>query len=275
MRLSTAAITVAIGFLVLLSCLELQTSYSLLSSSAQVPNNGTIVYDQGVVYWKADFEEGTFYDITNAGMGWGGELQTGGNGKISIVASPVFKGNYACRAEVTATGVQSYAKPVRWAPMEDYTEAYYGAALYISPDFGVTTSGWTNIMQLHETPSGSGVYVYISPMRDSKGVMHLSLRTQQPAGTYAELWRDTNPLPVGKWFTVVFYAKLTTNGLLNCWIDGQPVTGGPFSRNLAATSGQYQGPAFDAGIYQSYDCPANYVICDELICASTLEAATP
>jgi hypothetical protein len=224
----------------------------------------------GVVYWRTGFENG-FNDINK-----GGETEIMASySTISTVTNPVFKGNYACKTEVITPPPLSvsdsvYTKAVRWTPMRTLTEAYYGAALYLSPTFTVPNNGWTNIMQLHEM-NGNGVYLYLGVERDSNG-MHLTLRTQQPEGYYAELWRDSNLVTLGSWFTSVFYLQTKTNGAAALWINNQQVYSG--TGNYAPTDGN-QGPFFDTGLYQSYNTPTNYVISDEMICASTLTAATP
>jgi hypothetical protein len=235
------------------------------------------IISSGVVYWETGFENG-YSDITSGG---GGMLQYDSGTTMTIVTSPVYDGTYASRAAVVtppSSGI-IHAKAIRYVPMRNYTTGYYGAALYLSPTFNIpTTSDWANIMQLHECTSGSGgngVFVYLAVIRDSSGIMHLSLRSQEPSSNYVELWRDTNPAPLGQWFTVVFYVQLTSNGIINCWINGNQVSGGPFTgMNLTSTT-EYPGPAFDTGIYQSAGCPANYVVSDDMIFASTLEAATP
>jgi hypothetical protein len=187
----------------------------------------------------------------------------------------VFKGNYASRAEIVtppSSGV-SHAKALRWNPIADITEAYYGVALYLSPGFTIPRGGWANIAQIHEMKSTGLALQYLAVIRGSDGTPHLRLRSQDNAGGYHDYGVDI-PAPRGEWFTVVFHVRHTIDGQLKLWINNQLIGNvmGDFSNTDPVT---HVAGFFDAGLYQNYICPAQYVIFDEMIVASTLEAATP
>jgi hypothetical protein len=262
-------------FLIISAISNLETAYSSTSDSKSISLNGQILpVSPGTVYWKADFEQGNFYDITNAGIGSGGEVQTeAGTSTIQIIADNVFSGNYAVKATVLSQGGLNHAKALRWEPMRNLYQAYYGAALYIPTDFNVVyPSGWANIMQVHDS-NGSNVEAYLAVVGSSSGVMHLSLRSQNP--NYVELWRDPNPIPLGSWFTAVFYVNWQQNGQVCLWINNSLVVNatGDFSCKDGYPSG-----FFDAGIYLGANTPnplPQSITFDDMICASTLQAATP
>ena len=226
----------------------------------------------GIVYWRAGFETGDFYEITDAGYGGGGEPQTEGvGGQLSITSSNVFKGNYACKTEIVTppSSGNVNAKAIRWDPIRDYQQAYYGAALYLDPNLAVTDWGM-NIMQLHVMSDGYSALPAVLLVTNSGGSLKFNLYQQRHDGAQFMHW--TGDAIVGEWFTAVFYCNHIENGNLKLWINGVLVAdvNGDFR-----TLDSYPGSFFDAGIYQSYQNPAQYVLVDEMIVASTLESATP
>ena len=289
MRLSSITFA-AVCCIILLLASGNQIGAASLTITQTISLQGQISPSQstGVVYWKADFEEGTFYDITDAGFSWGGDTQIDSPySQISIATSPVFKGNYACKSQVITpppigyvspdsgqTGIV-HAKALRWYPIYNLTEAYYGAAIYLSPGFSTVTGGansWVNIMQVHGM-SGLALPAFIIITKTSGGFLMMNLETKSNTGASSVLW-NTSAI-VGQWFTVVFHLKFATEengGILEMWLNGNKVAS---QTGDYTPGGAYNSGFFDTGIYQSYACPAQYVISDEMTVASTLELATP
>ena len=105
-------------------------------------------------------------------------------------------------------------------------------------------------MQLHEM-NGNGVYLYLGIERDSTAnALKFKIHNNQQdiTSNYGE---TQNPVTLGSWFTAVFYLQATTSGAAALWINNQQVYSG--TGNYAPTDGN-QGPFFDTGIYQSYNC---------------------
>ena len=239
-----------------------------------------------MVYWKADFEEGNFYDITDAGYGSGGQTQVDSPySSIAVESNNVFQGNYACKSQVITPPPSNYvsqpsgstgivhAKALRWNPIDSLTETYYGAALYLSPGFSTVAGGansWVNIMQIHGMSDTNALPAFLVITKSSSGTLLMNLDTKTHDGTSSRIW--SAPAIVGQWFTAVFYLRSTTNGELSLWINGQKVADHTGDYTMGGAS---VGGFFDTGIYQSYLSPAQYVLSDDMIVASTLEAATP
>ena len=282
---------VAVGCIILLLASGNQISAASLTITQTISLQGQISPSppSEVVFWKADFETGTYYDFTDAGYNWGGETQEEPPySALTIITNPVFKGQYACKAEVITPPPSDYvstpsgqiglihAKALRWHPIDTLTEAYYGAALYLSPGFSTIEGGansWVNVIQVHGLGDSLALPAYLIISKTTSHVLKFNVETKDQIGTTTRFWQGD--AIVGQWFTIVFHLKFTTEangGILECWINGNKIA----SRTGDYTvGGAYASGFFDAGIYQSYLSPAQYVLIDEMIVASTLEAATP
>jgi hypothetical protein len=237
-----------------------------LASSVRLADSET-----PAVYWSANFESGNFFEITNNG---GGQVQRDAGASSVLITSNVFNGSYALNSSVNIApgGGNIHSKVVRWSPIRDLSVAYYGAALYLPFDFDVSSNygaSWVNIMQLH-TLDGAYALPACLIMTKSHGQIEMTLYSKSWDNLEHVYWNG--PSIIGEWFTVVFYCEFKENGNLTLWINNVQVASviGDFR-----TGDSYNGPFFDTGIYQDYTSPAQYVLSDDMIVASTLELATP
>ena len=246
-------------------------------SSISISSSGMVVLtgNNGEIYWKGDAEEGTFDDWIGDGGGHRGHHPP--DSEVTIITNPVYKGTYAVKCRVINAGGEdensNRAQVKRHEPMKNLQEAYYGAALYLSPNFG--GGSHQLIMGFKHVDPAKGNFCNLQV--DRAGYLCIQRKHDPDAegpGRIETLWRDEVPAPVGKWFTAVFYLRLTENGEIKFWKNGVLV----FSINgdFRSMEGQAPGPNFYAGLYED---PAitkdQYVIVDEMICASTYELALP
>jgi hypothetical protein len=249
---------------------EVPITRSATTANYALASQGQILPLTGTVYWSSSFETGTFSDFSG-----GGTIQDVSAPYVTstIVTSPVFKGKYACKSAVVtppSSGIVR-AKSIEWNPMRNMPEAYFGAALYLPANFNVGPSNWVNIMQLHcMSDSASGLPACII-MTKSNGILKMNLYQQTASGQQIFHW--TGNAILGQWFTIVIYCNFVQNGHCSLWINGNLVFNQDGDYRTGDTT--YVGAFFDTGIYQNYDSPAQYVISDDMICASTLSLATP
>jgi hypothetical protein len=271
MKLSPIA-AIVICVIVISSFSGIEFSRSATTTTYTISSSGTITAaPTGTVYWRTGFETGTYSEISSGGVA---QLASAPYAKLSIVTSPVFKGTYASRADVVSkpsSGIVR-AKAIRWDPIRNLPQAYFGAALYLPSNFDVSTSAnWVNIMQLHVmSDSASGLPACII-MTKSNGVLKMNLYQKTVGGS--EIYHWSGPAIVGQWFTVVIYCHFVQNGHCSLWVNGNLV----FDQAGDYRTGDpnYVGAFCDTGIYEDYRSPVQYVVSDEMIIASTLAAATP
>lgn len=265
--------TAAIGVLVVSLFFPLaQAIY--LQSSISLTSFGTIAHAEGEIYWKADFEEGTFYDVLDGGLGGYGSVdhQPDAGSEVTIVTDS-FKGNYAAKCNVWDAGAgemwSNRAELSRWKPHRDLEEAYYGVALKLGPNFHPPDT-WSVITQLRT----------MDTQTDDRLLMEVHWNTGElmfvywfPDPEYNRPWQDNVPVPIGEWFTVVIYARFTENGNYKLWVNEELVLNvdGDFRFR-----GDRVGPNFKAGVYvHTSSTQDKYVIVDEMTSASTYELALP
>ena len=249
-------------------------------SSISISSSGRVVLTgrQGEIYWKGDAEEGNFYDWRDAGIGYGGSAQFDlPDSKVKIVTRRVFKGTYAVKCKVMNAGGEqpnsNRAQVRRREPMQNLEEAYYGAALYLSPNFG--GGSHQIIMGFKHVDPAKGNFCNLQV--DGRGYLRIQRKHDPDAegpDRIQTLWRDEVPAPVGKWFTAVFYLRATKDGKIKCWKNGVLVF--RINGDFRSMESQAPGPNFYAGLYED---PAitkdQYVLVDEMICASTYQLALP
>jgi hypothetical protein len=115
-------------------------------SSTLTHSRGTTGVTEGVIYWRADFEEGSGVDWTRDYGGW--EV-TQGRGTITYVTTPSWRGQYVMRNWTPSALVTRRAKCARGLEPETLTELYYGGAVYIPDDF-VPDPYWCQLASLSD-----------------------------------------------------------------------------------------------------------------------------
>jgi hypothetical protein len=237
-----------------------------------------------MLFWSADFEEGTYYDIDDAGypfasggtrlVQWNGEYGSApsiAGASVDLETEIVFSGSYASRSAFTQDTVGTCrAEVARWAPTRDYADAYYGVALYLSTGFRVPyPDGWCVVLQLLE-PSEPWRRLAILELTESDED-YLHFRLTQNRGVWNELWEDTVPAPTGQWLRIVIHLNIAVNGQLELWINDilRASLSGDFS-----SQDVYPGPQFKSGIYAE-NVPAQYLLVDEMRCGDSYADARP
>ena len=95
-------------------------------------------------------------------------------------------------------------------------------------------------------------------------------------GRRYDLWLDSKLAPEGKWFTIIWHLVAKKDGKIEMWINTDPFKRpgagnyiGTWRFNLKSDS-RWPGPAFYTDVYQARGSPRNWVVVDEMICASSL-----
>jgi hypothetical protein len=203
----------------------------------------------GTVYWKGDFEEGSFVDLTGGGNIANGQAQVTSGASMKVQTSNVFAGHYAVQTTVSSSSGINHAKAISWTPSRDISNYYFGAALYLPSDFvsKIGISGWVNVMQIHGM-TGNDVPAALIANRLSDGTVKFTLWSMINGGTWRVVWQDTVNVSdyLGKWFTVMMHIDSSSKGMLELWINGNwKVT----NYSNYASSDQYASGFVDAGIY--------------------------
>lgn len=225
--------------------------------------------------WHAGFEAGDLSEVgylerASSTTGWGTPDPT----NIIAVVSPTrkFNGQYvaSCRMMVAhADGTWSCAKTVQYEGITSLSEVYFGVALYIpSATFDITLdSGYVNLMSINEVGGTYRGFGALFAVREAAGLL---CQIRNDFNGYAEL-SSPMPLPLDRWFTVVFYYRGGVNGNVKCWIDDVQVA--DWSADLSGSASV--GPEIDAGINGSGTPAGIEVLVDEMKAASTYDLALP
>ena len=229
----------------------------------------------GIIFWTSrdtyGFEGGVF-TIDNDGNGQVA-LE---DGTATFESNIVYKGSRAVRLEAGGR-----AQIGRWGAVGDpnairnQVDAYYGWALYIGS--GYSSPSWSLIAQLHIIDANG----QFTQLELDGATPKFRLVAKRSLVEYRELWNDPNPAPLGSWFTLIIHlvAKdISEGGKIEVWINKNPFTVsgagmkiGTWSLNLKSPS-QWAGPGMCADVYQDPSNPRNWIVVDEMICASTLES---
>ncbi len=232
--------------------------------------------DSGTLYWKADFEEGNFQDLTGTAKTSNGEAQVTPGATLNVETSNVFAGHYAAQATVTYSSGINHAKAISWTPARNIADFYFGAAIYLPSDFvsKIGNSGWVNVMQIHGM-TGNDVPAALMANKLSDGTVKFTLWSMINGGSWRMIWRDTIDVTnyLGKWFTAIMHIHSVSNGVLELWINGNlKVT----NYSNYAPSDQYANGFVDAGTYVGSGTPNTLpmtVYVDNMVLASTYATA--
>jgi hypothetical protein len=221
-----------------------------------------------ILYWKENFENG-FANILADGRG--GLLQTPPTAEITITSDALF-GTHSALAKIVDSTVAYRAQATRWQPMNNLVEAYYGFAFRLM--LGFTVNQWTQIAELMEDSEIGQHFGGIFGEFWLNNELRPRISRTVKANNYMieRLWNGDTPMVIGKLYTGVFHLKATIDGRLRFWLDGNLVcdVAGDFRSGTEKI-----GCSFLAGLYEGTTEPPKSIIFDEMICASTLEEATP
>lgn len=252
-------------------------------TSSSVYSYGVIKNTNEIIYWSASFETGDFSEVDP-----GGRLAHNPPGTdVSVVTDPVYKGNYAMKANIEDPSTDVFglgttrAEIAKWKQtdnskyLHDLQKAYYGVAIYLPSDFDIPSdsSSWHIIFQLHEAGNDSlgnrvrGIFTVLQVK--NRGDLDVFYFQTQIDADHVKRWEDTNPVPLGRWFTVIVYLDASVNGVVKLWIDSD--LKGEWYDNFSSKG--YVGPHVQAGLYQDINDAANTVYIDNLVVASTYEKA--
>lgn len=265
----------------------------LQSSSRNISSYGMISY--GAV-WRTGFEDPTFSEFGT--LPDGVVIQDPAVGStVTLVTNPVFNGKTAAKCQLEHPELGTYesnkAMAARVKETRSMLEGYYGCAFWLPPNFNVKGGGgWIGLVihQLHTNWYGDNFVELVivspesSPNTYEPGETGLKFRLRcrlhgPPSTMYGDLWiGEAGGVPLGRWFTVVVYLRATQNGEVKLWIDEElkSRTLGDFrTDNWDEAPVEHRGCQFCCGLYESPNDYPQYLILDEMICATTLGGATP
>ncbi len=267
---------VSIVLIILISLSFFPNIMGLSFTSSPVYSYGMIEYPGNVIYWSADFEEGTGIDWTRD---FGGDEVTSAGTITYVSSNPIpYKGSFSMKSWTPTTQTVRRAKGGRRTEPYQLTEAYYGGAVYIPPGFSRQSNDWCQIMELHY-PGGGGNpakgdrYADIEVLQDGSNLVIEFSHRINPSATKQLLW-TSSPITTGAWYTWVVYLKIgNPNGELKFWWDNSVEASPDFS-----DIGDYDletdppGTYFNAGLYRGpNDTNELWVAHDNLIAADTFE----
>jgi hypothetical protein len=168
------------------------------------------------VPWATGFENQLDCDYKSAGGGCYGYPPA----SYRVVTSPVHTGQFAAEFTVltgTDAGSSPQGRCLRWGGFP--TEAYYGAWYYI-PETATNTGLW-NLFHFQGGDDLHGLWD-VSLVNGSTGELNLIVYDDFDSSKRPT---STKPVPIGKWFHIVFYWKRAkdTSGEVALYQDDERV----------------------------------------------------
>jgi len=229
-----------------------------------------------VIYWKENNRD-DFYDWVDYGLGYGGSADSE---DIEIITDKHDVGNRMFKCVVINPSVDRRAELARWEETKDLTEIYFGCSFELSPNLDPVD--WLVIMQLKGLAQPAleerKFLLAIKPsthqfefIQDFRGAYF----PEDPGPIFKKIWVSKNPAPKGERFHIAIYLRLTQDGNVKVWYNGNLVAqmNGDFRQVPHVDSrGTWKGVHLRCGLYESsQNTQSQYVIVDKAIIASTLE----
>jgi hypothetical protein len=145
-------------------------------------------------------------------------------GAVAPVADPAGSGAAAMQMTVAESDVAPVtptsnprAQLLSPSIIDPGEEFWWSASFYLPPEFPAATPGWVTLM---EGPYG--------PPFDGAPSFHLEVNGDelrwQRNGTYDWDVPWSTPLVRGRWVQILLHQRFASDGFVEMWVDGQPVT---------------------------------------------------